>query len=323
MNTNLNTATEALMEKRFGKEAEVKENETREEYANRMEDMAHTVFTTFNTALVRIKEISGMEDVVNAAYCMMAEWEYKKFYTEDPESDMVIMANAFNNMIQEEIDFLNELGSEKALKKAIALRAYTEDAKGVNIFESFIGGLIWISRKISAKMQEWYGRKEHGIVVSGIIAMMKKLGSLLKQGAKFVLNKAGMVTGYIVGGAIMAASAIKGFITKAFNKIKEWKETCKQKAAVRIGAIQEQVEKDIEELNQELAELELEEAEWDAFSNMIQEEIDKMEVSYENWTIDVGCHCGDLTEEEELELIRKERKEARIAELEAELAQLR
>ena len=72
---------------------------------------------------------------------------------------------------------------------------------------------------------------------------------------------------------------------------------------------------------QELAELE--EAEWDAFNNMIQEEIDKMEVSYENWTIDVGCHCGDLTEEEELELIRKERKEARIAELEAELAQLR
>ena len=316
MNTNVQKATDEMMAKfmfscgGIDEATKVKEGETKEEYINRMDAEIDRIHMSLNGVLVRMGEVTGYKSLVDMLYEIM---DGSLCNPKTGKKDLTNMAIRFKELVDEEIDFLNELADEQSIKKVVLLKAYTEDSKGSNIFEVFISTIIHIGKRVNRKLRQWFKVDDEGSIMHSICTKLSFIGSTLRKGGKIVFNALTYAVGYVIAGAIKVVTITKNFLVETFTKIKDW---ATEKLTLAIDKIEEGNKK----LEQQLVDLE-------------QEDCDAVIDAYEEWVSDmVSGPSGtpDPTPEQEAayeeamiaKLDKEIARKARIAEIKAEIERL-
>ena len=225
MNTNVQKATDEMMAKfmvscgGIDEATQVKEGETKEEYINRMDAEIDRIHMSFNGVLVRMGEVTGYKSLVDMLYEIM---DGSLCNPKTGKKDLTNMAIRFKELVDEEIDFLNELADEQSIKKVVLLKAYTEDSKGSNIFEVFISTIIHIGKRVNRKLRQWFKVDDEGSIMHSICTKLSFIGSTLRKGGKIVFNALTYAVGYVIAGAIKVVTTTKNFLVETFTKIKDW-----------------------------------------------------------------------------------------------------
>lgn len=225
MNTNVQKATDEMMAKfmfscgGIDEATKVKEGETKEEYINRMDAEIDRIHMSFNGVLVRMGEVTGYKSLVDMLYEIM---DGSLCNPKTGKKDLTNMAIRFKELVDEEIDFLNELADEQSIKKVVLLKAYTEDSKGSNIFEVFISTIIHIGKRVNRKLRQWFKVDDEGSIMHSICTKLSFIGGTLRKGGKIVFNALTYAVGYVIAGAIKVVTTTKNFLVETFTKIKDW-----------------------------------------------------------------------------------------------------
>lgn len=226
----------------------VKADEVKEGYVNRNEGNIDALHMDFNAVLVRMAEVTGLNSLANSVYKMM---DAGLAGSTTGKKDLFKMVDKFKAIVEEEVVFLNSLGDEDSLKKAASLRAYTQDAQGTNIFEAFIGTVVWVGKRVARKLRQWFNIDKEDAVMNALCNKLSYIGGLLRKGGRLAFNALEFAMGVVVAGVIKAVEVITNFLINVFNQINGW-------TAAKLTKAQESIEADIVELQTELDALETE-----------------------------------------------------------------
>lgn len=140
-----------------------------------------------------------------------------------------LMAEESKRIISAKIKELSSYGDEVSLRKALKLKRYTTASNGKSIFDAVVVLMLYICKRLSAKVQKWTGvdikNKLVSALVSGLKAGMKALNAAVKCVGGVLKN--------ILAYSTAAVLKVVDFITRAFKavveKINNWREVRNQK----------------------------------------------------------------------------------------------
>lgn len=224
---NMSVAVEEMV----GKFAEAKENikvnagETKEEYFDKVDDSLNVMKGALANVLDTLDGVLGYTVLKNSIIDIMEAGSNGK----TSGKSLFKMARRCRELIEEEIENLEFWGDEESLKKATQLKALTEGVRGKSIFEAFVSGCIWITKKVTRKLREW-GRKLFHIdnivdeksVMGSICRSIAGFAGILRAGVKLVWNTAKFAVSFVVAGVIKVADFVFRTIRTIVSNIKEF-----------------------------------------------------------------------------------------------------
>lgn len=218
--TNVELAVEEMM----GKFTEAKENlkvnagETKEEYIEKVDDSLNVMKGALGTALNVLDKTLGYSVLKSAILDVMEAGTDGK----SSKKDLFKMARKCRELIEEEIKNLEFWGDEESFKKAIQLKALTEDERGKSIFESFVVGVIWISKKVTRKLRQWFKVDDEKSVLGAICRSIAGFASILRAGVQIVWNAGKFAVSFVIAGVVKFVDWIVNAIKSVVAKIKDW-----------------------------------------------------------------------------------------------------
>lgn len=140
-----------------------------------------------------------------------------------------------NNIIKEEIEFLESIGDESSIKDVLVLKKafyqYTEDGvefdKGRSIFEVAYGLVDWVVKKISKKISKWLevSRPEaERTILDKFKLGLSGTAELLKKGFRKIKNVMVIAVSAIAGLVLYTGLLLFGGISLIVRKFKLWWE---------------------------------------------------------------------------------------------------
>lgn len=154
------------------------------------------------------------------------------------DSEVINLKTSFkmmNNIIKEEIEFLESIGDESSMKDVLVLKRafyqYTEDGiefdKGRSIFEVAYGLVSWVIKKISKKISKWLqvSRPEaERTILDKFKLGLAGAAELLKKGFRKIKNVMIIAASAITGLVLYAGLLLFGGISLIVRKFKLWWE---------------------------------------------------------------------------------------------------
>lgn len=127
------------------------------------------------------------------------------------------MAAKVRSLFVERITMLEELGSEKSLKKALELK------KDLNILEYAVVALIWAAKTIARKLKEWFGLSSENTpaILKAICKAVKAVWGFVYTLGKIVVTVVGRVASYAVAGVIKLGTWIVRTVLSIYHRIKD------------------------------------------------------------------------------------------------------
>ena len=196
----------------------VKVGDTKEDFVERAEDSVNNMKAKLGGVLEFIDEVLGFTSLKNSLMAIIEAGTYGK-----SSSDAIKkMARKCDDLITEEIEFINEFGNEESLKKAMQLKALTKDGNGQSVFGAFASGCIYVGRKITKKLRDWFHIDDEKSVMGRICNGISKFIGILKAGAKIVWKGAKLILCYTVAIAVKVFDMAFNAIKELFTKVKDW-----------------------------------------------------------------------------------------------------
>lgn len=203
----------------------VRYGETKEDYVNRMEDSIDLMQSMLGEALQKMADITGYTDIKDSIYAIIDS----SLDGKSNKKDLFKMAKKCRELIDEEIEFIKELGDEGSLKDILILQEYTEDENGTNIFEVFAGACVWIGKKVAKKLSRWCKVDDESSVFRAICKKLCDVANKLRTGTKIVLNTAQFVFSIVVAGVLKVIENVhKKAIYDIFARQTNWKIICRE-----------------------------------------------------------------------------------------------
>lgn len=210
----------------------VRGGETKEDYLNRMEDSVGVMHGALSSVLDTVAELTGFYGLQQSIYDIIdAGCDGKT-----SKKDLFKMAQKCRERIDEEIEFLMELGEEEDFRKAIALKAINGEGKEFtkSIFESFVGGCVWIGLTVSSKLRKWCKNDNESLIFGAICKKLADFTRLLKSGVKIVLNPVELAFSFVIAGVIKAVEMVHPkTILNIFARQNNWKIICNERFSKR------------------------------------------------------------------------------------------
>lgn len=219
MKSKVNAAVEEMMS-RF---QEAKDNikmqagETKEEFVERTDESLNIMKDALGNTLNVIDNIVGYSLIKEAVLDMIDA----SMDGASSKKDLFKMARKCREIIEREIKNLEFWGDEESFRKAVQLKALTEDERGKSIFESFAVGVIWITKKVFRKLNIQSDSEKKGIFAS-ICKGIGAFARVIRAGVKIVWNAVKFAASFVVSGIIIVADFIYHAIKTAVEKIKNW-----------------------------------------------------------------------------------------------------
>lgn len=215
---------QAAVEDMMGKFAQARENikvqagETKDEYIDRVDDSLNVMKGAFGKTLGVLDTVLGYSILKDNVLDMMEAGSDGK----TSKKDLFKMAKRCRELIEKEIENLEFWGDEESFRKAVQLKALTEDERGKSIFESFVSGVIWIGKKVARKLHKWFQVDEEKSIIGAICRSIAGLTGVLRAGVKIVWNAVKFAASFIVSGVILIVDAIVRAVKSVVSKIKDW-----------------------------------------------------------------------------------------------------
>lgn len=210
----------AAVDEMMGKFVEAKKsvvknaNMTKEEYVEKIDDSLNTMKGALGNTLDVIDSALGYSVLKNAILDMMEAGTDGK----TSKKDLFKMAKRCRELVEEEIENLEYWGDAESFKKAVQLKAITENERGKSIFEAFVSGCIWIANKVTEKIN---GLDEKS-VLGAICRSISGFVGLLKAGVKIVWNTLKFAASFVVAGVVKVVDFVFRAIKTLVIKIKDW-----------------------------------------------------------------------------------------------------
>lgn len=231
MNENNKNVVEAAVEEMLNKFAAAKENikvqagDTRDEFIDKVDDSVEVMKGALGKTLGVLDGALGYSVLKDAILDVLEAGS-----TETSRKDLFKMAKRCRELIELEIENLEFWGDEESLKKAVQLKALTEDERGKSIFESFACGIIWICKKVVRKLRSWYDSIDEKSIFKSVLRGIGAFANVLRAGVKIVWNATKFAVSFVIAGAIKLGEFIVRCVRSVVEKIKNWNETRKTKA---------------------------------------------------------------------------------------------
>lgn len=227
---NVNAAVEEMMNK-FAKAKEnikVNAGETKDEYIERVDDSLNVMKSAFGDVLNTLDTVLGYGLLKESVLDMMEASTDGK----TSKKDLFKMAKRCRELIEDEIDNLLYWADEESLKKAIQLKALTENERGKSVFESFVVGVIWIAKKVARKLHQWFKVDEEKSIIGSICRSIAGFANVLRAGVRIVWNAAKFAVSFIVSGIVIIADFIVRAVKSVVTRIKEWNNAKDEEAEI-------------------------------------------------------------------------------------------
>lgn len=218
--TNVKMAVEEMMGKFEQAKEHVKVNvgETKEEYIERVDDSLNVMKGALAEILDKVSAVLGYDAIKETVLGIIEAGATNG----SNKKDLFKMAAKCREYIEEEIELLNAWGDEESFSKAVQLKALTECERGKSIFEAFASGCIWVAKKVTRKLRQWFQVDEEKSVIGAICRSLAGFASVVRAGVKIVWNTAKFAVSFVVGGAIKVVDFIYRAIKSLVVKIKDW-----------------------------------------------------------------------------------------------------
>ena len=136
--------------------------------------------------------------------------------------DLFRMAEEFRKRVDAEVELLIAWGDEESLKKAMELKAETEDERGKSFIESLVAGLIWAAKWLAKKLRQWFQVENEKSVIGAICRSLSGFVSVLREGVKLAWNTAKYILSFPAAVLIRVGQWIVNAIKSLFEKAKGW-----------------------------------------------------------------------------------------------------
>ena len=216
---NMNDAVNKVMESFEEAKDSIKINdgETVEESINKTDDALNKLKGGLSDIIEGIDQALGLSLLKNG---LLAILEASNEATS--ASSFNKMASKCRELINEEIENLEFWGNSDSIKKAVQLRALTEDERGKCVFESFASSCIYIGKKLVKRFRKWFDNTDEKSVWRTIGRGIGAIVPMLKKGIKFVWNATEFVVSYAVAGAIKITEYLFNAVKSLASKAKNW-----------------------------------------------------------------------------------------------------
>ena len=221
---------EKAVEELMSKLQEAKENikvqagETKEEFIEKTDESLNIMKEALGNTLGVIDSILGCSLIKDSILDMIDA----SMDGASSRKDLSKMARKCREIIDREIRNLNFWGDEESFRKAVQLKALTEDERGKCIFESFAVGVIWIAKKVFRKLNIQSDSDKKGVFAS-ICRGIGTFAKVLRAGVQIAWNAVKFAASFVVAGIVIAADWLYHAIKKAVEKIKDWSKEKLQK----------------------------------------------------------------------------------------------
>lgn len=190
----------------------VKGKRTKEQYTEDCDNALNIMKGAFGTVINKFDTVLGCSLLKDAIVDIVEAGADNR--------DLFKMAEKCRQLIDREIDNLKFWGDEESLKKAVQLKALTEDERGKCIFESFASGCIHVYNKVADKLS--LDNKERNSLFKSICNSISAFAKVLKAGLKIIWSTTKFAVSFIVTGTIKIIASIFDAIMSVVSKIKDW-----------------------------------------------------------------------------------------------------
>lgn len=217
---NVKVAVEEMMEKfvEAKEHIKVEAGQTKEEYIEKVDDSLNVMKGAFGNVLNVLDSVLGYTVLKDSILEIMEAGTTGK----SSKKDLWRMAEKCRKLIEEEIDNLEYWGDADSLKKAVQLKALAGDCRGKSIFEAFVSGCIWIAKKVTRKLRQWFKVDDEKSVLGAICRAIGGFARILRAGVVFVWNTVKFAASFVVAGAIKLVDFVCRTIMTLVSGIKEW-----------------------------------------------------------------------------------------------------
>ena len=202
--------------------------ETYEEFIDKTDDSVNTMKEAFGNTLGVLDSVLGYSVLKDSILEMMEA----SMANGSSSKNLLKMAKKCRELIESEIKNLEFWGDQDSLKKAMQLKALTEDDRNKSIFESFVAGVLYIGKKVARKIRQWFNVNEEKSIINSICKGIGTFAKVLRAGAVIVWNAVKFTASLVVSGVTIlvdylartfktVASKIKGWASDKFNKTTE------------------------------------------------------------------------------------------------------
>lgn len=190
---------------------------TNEEFVEKTDESFNTLKEAFGNVLNALDNVLGYSTLKGAILDMMEA----SMPNGSSREDIFKMAAKCRELIDNEVKRLQKWGGEKSLKKALQLKALTEDERGKSVFESFASGIIWVVEKLFDKVKI-EDQKERKGIFSSICKGLSAFARVLKAGVTIVWNAVKFVGSFVISGIVIISEIIYKAVKTAVEKVKDW-----------------------------------------------------------------------------------------------------
>ena len=215
----VNAAVESMMNKFNEAKNYVKAQVgvTNEEFIEKTDESLNVMKDAFGNTLAVIDDIVGYSVLKEAILDMIdASMAYGS-----SRKDIFRMARKCRELMDKEIDKLLYWGDEDSLKKAVQLKALTDDEEGKSIFEAFAAGVIWIWKRVCNKLK-LKSKDDRKSILTSICKGISSFAKVVRAGVKIIWNAAKFAASFIISGIVIAIDWLYHAIKTAVEKLKDW-----------------------------------------------------------------------------------------------------
>lgn len=247
--SNVDLAVEEMM----GKFAQAKENikvnadETKEEYIEKVDASLNIMKGALATTLNVLDDVLGYSVLKSSIIDIMEAGTDGK----SSKKDLFKMARKCRELIDQEIKNLEFWADEESLKKAVQLKSLVEDERGKSVFESFATGCIYIAKKVTRKLRQWFKVDEEKSILGAICRSIAGFANVLRAGVQIIWSAGKFAVSFVVAGVVKFVDWIVSAIKTTVAKIKEW--SSKKNETLSENDEEEDIAEEIEIADAELA----------------------------------------------------------------------
>lgn len=233
----VNKAVEEMMNKfQEAKEhTKVNAGETKEEFVRKTDEALNIMKESFGDVLDALDTVLGYSVLKNSVLDMMEA----SMAGASSKKDLFKMARKCRELIENEIDNLLYWGDEDSFKKAVQLKAIAKYDRDKSIFEAFVSGVIWITKKVFRKLNITSDSDKKGIFAS-ICKGIGTFAKVLRAGVKIVWNAVKFAASFVISGIVITVDWIYHTVKKAVEKLRDWSKE-------KFHKVKEDTEEDFED----------------------------------------------------------------------------
>lgn len=189
-------------------------NKTKEQYIDENQESVNTVMGAAVTIATKTADFLGYNTLKDDLLGIIEAGGESK--------DLFRMAEEFRKRVDAEVELLIAWGDEESLKKAMELKAETEDERGKSFIESLVAGLIWAAKWLAKKLRQWFQVENEKSVIGAICRSLSGFVSVLREGVKLAWNTAKYILSFPAAVLIRVGQWIVNAIKSLFEKAKGW-----------------------------------------------------------------------------------------------------